>query len=221
MCNIKCKFLVLLIVIAAPVFGSCSNSVDDLYYNGIDYVLLSENDFWFPEPSSEELIEIGRTAFFPIRASSYDPVLVTNETSPNFMIVNLAGKKESNKEQAVAFIRSDITLSSVYDTAFDTLYFIFNRYNGIETQAVESSYFPSGTVFFDIVGDEPIMAKDLPSQWEYICEIKGSYPGIDYLFCTFIILKANDEYYLHLDNTETYYLLPEETTVAIMELATS
>ena len=136
------------------------------------------------------------------------------------MIVNLAGKHKSNKEQAVAFIRSDITLSSVYETAFDSVYFVFNEYDRIETQAVESSYFPSGTVFFDIVGNEPIIDKDLPSQWEHICTIKGSYPGIDYLFCTFNILKVDDKYYLHLANTESYYLLPEKSKVAIMELAT-
>ena len=165
---------------------------------------------WYPLPSSDQCEMVGRTPFFPIGATSYDPVMATNETPANFLIICADGKAEVSKNSGFGFIRSGIELASVFETAFADIDVIYGEYGNDIPKNKISYEFSAGTTFDDIVGEMPYVLYTKPNDWDYYCTLRCTHPEINYLVCDFVVITANDNLYLRVTtetNEDIYYLL--------------
>ncbi len=217
--KLKKAYLALLIILClTALLSSCSHAVeftkDQATYNGETYDLYSvmspNHTMWFPLPTEDQAKMIGRTAFWPIRATSYDPIVATNEEPADFLIICADGSTTVSKDHSVVLICSDLELPSVFETAFGSVKVVYGEYGNDVPEKKLSVEFPAGTTFDDIVGDIPYIMYTAPKEWKYYCTLSCTHPEIDYLVCDFTVITANDKLYLRVTTEsyeDIYYLL--------------
>lgn len=202
-------------------FSSCSYSVNfdkdrkTALYKGNKYIFYNEGTsltYWYPTPSPDQIEKIGKTEF-ELSAWALKPIYATKEDEPNFIIVSYRGKNIS-EHFSYAFIREDIKLVSPFEITFDNMLASDNYYDGQTYDLKGFASLPSGIKFDDMI-DKSITLSDVHANEidEYYCTLFSTYPGIDYLRCTFTIVIIDGEYYLkayHQPNEASYYLFNKD-----------
>ena len=122
-------------------------------------------------------------------------VYATKEDVPNFILMNrnLIGQEDfSNRYDAIAFIREDIELASIYEATYSS---VVAEY--AEWVADDEKYFsdiPQNITFADLVNMDKI--EDVPENGEYYCDLLFRHSDYTYLQGKFNVIMADGEFYL-------------------------
>jgi len=210
----KLFFLIPLLIMVSMLF-SCSHPVefnndkDKLIFNNHHYVYYNENTtltYWYPLPTPEQIEKIDTTKF-ELSPWALKPIYATKEDTPNFIIVSY-DKKNISEYWSTAYIRGNLRLSSVFETEYAN---VEAKYDSVE-KTVSFDNIPQNTKFDDMIDNSKEPQSELKDA-KYYCSLYCSYPEIEYLKCSFSIMRCGNEYYLvayHEPNEATYYLFNQD-----------
>ena len=183
--------IVLVLATVLVSVSMCSNKVivrDGTFeYDGNTYSYLDRNyASWYPVLSEDMIEKVGRNPLFPLYPLSCKPIYATTEATAVFLIVSY--RSYFHRLANNIYIRSDIELTPVFDTAYQKVVVRYDDHVSEEGKCFDE--YPEGTTFKDIIGDgEKTVAKNFPTSYVHYCVLDCIYPEIDYLQCSFDIYR--------------------------------